>query len=138
MTTAARCASVCVLLASVCSVSCGDEAATTAPTSVTSPTTVTWTALLYANGAASRSFVASQAGIVTVTLQGAAVPIGMAVGVPAVASGSSCRAATSVTAASSDAPQLTIGVEGGTYCVLAFDVGGIVDSIAFTVTLVHP
>ena len=37
-----------VLLAAVCSVSCGDEAATTAPTSVTSPTTVTWTTLLYA------------------------------------------------------------------------------------------
>ena len=138
MTTAARYASVCLLLAVVCSVSCGDEAATTAPTSVTSPTTVTWTTLLYARGAASRSFVASQAGIVTVTLQSAAVPIGIAVGVPAAASGSSCRAATSVTAASSDAPQLTIDVEAGTYCVLAFDVGAIVDPIAFTVTLVHP
>ena len=138
MTTAARCASVCVLLAIVCSVSCGDEAATTAPTSVTSPTTVTWTTLLYARGAASRSFVASQAGIVTVTLQSAAVPIGIAVGVPAAASGSSCRAATSVTATASDAPQLTIGVEEGTYCVLVFDVGGIVDPIAFTVNLVHP
>jgi hypothetical protein len=138
MTTAARCASVCVLLAIVSSVSCGDEAVTTTPTSVTSPTTVTWTTLLYPRGAASRSFVASQAGSVTVTLQSAAVPIGIAVGVPAVASGSSCRAATSVTAASSDVPQLTIGVEQGTYCVLAFDVGGIVDPIAFTVTLVHP
>ena len=138
MTTAARCASVCVLLANVCSVSCGDEATTTAPTSVTSPTTVTWTTLLYAKGAASRSFVASQAGSVTVTLQSAPVPIGIAVGVPAAASGSGCRAATSVTAASSDAPQLTIDVEEGTYCVLAFDVGGIVDSIAFTVKLVYP
>lgn len=138
MTTAARCASICVLLANVCSVSCGDEAATTAPTSVTSPTTVTWTTLLYAKGAASRSFVASQAGSVTVTLQSAAVPIGIAVGVPAAASGSGCRAATSVTAASSEAPLLTIGVEAGTYCVLAFDIGGIVDPIAFTVNLVHP
>ena len=82
-----------VLLAIVCSVSCGDEAATTAPTSVTSPTTVTWTTLLYARRGL-RSFVASQAGIVTVTLQSAAVPIGI-VGVPAAASGSSCRAATS-------------------------------------------
>ena len=138
MTTAARCASVCLLLAVVCSVSCGEEAATTAPTSVTSPTTVTWTTLLYAKGATSRSFVASQAGIVTVTVQSAAVPIGIAVGVPAAASAGSCRAAASVTAASSNVAQLTIGVEAGTYCVLAFDVGGIVDPIAFTVTLVHP
>jgi hypothetical protein len=138
MTPAARWASISVLLAIVCSVSCGDEAATTAPTSVTSPTTVTWTTLLYANSAASRSFVVSQAGSVTVTLQGAAIPIGIAVGVPAVASGSSCRASTSVTATSSDAPLLTIGVEQGTYCVLVFDIGGIVDPIAFTVTLVHP
>ena len=138
MTTAARYASVCLLLAVVCSASCGDEAATTAPTSVTSPTTVTWTTHIYAKGAASRSFVASQAGSVTVTLQSAAVPIGIAVGVPAVASGSGCRAATSVTAAPSDAPQLTTGVEEGTYCVLVFDVGGIVDPIPFTLQLVHP
>jgi hypothetical protein len=136
MTRATRSAGL--LLAIVCSVSCGDEAATTSPTSVTSPTTVTWTTLLYAKGAASRTFVASQAGIVTVTLQGAAVPIGIAVGVPAVASGAGCRASASVTAASSDTPQLTIGVEAGTYCVLVFDVGGIVDSIGFSVTLVHP
>jgi hypothetical protein len=94
--------------------------------------------LLYAKGAVSRSFVASQAGSVTVTLQSAAVPIGIAVGVPAVASGGNCRAATSVTAAASEVPQLTIGVEAGTYCLLAFDAGGIVDQIAFTVKLVHP
>jgi hypothetical protein len=105
---------------------------------VTSPTTVTWTTLLYAKSAASRSFVASQAGSVTITLQSAAVPIGLAVGVPAVASGGGCRASTSVTAVSSEVPQLTIGVDAGTYCVLVFDVGGIVDSIGFSVTLVHP
>ena len=136
MTRAARCA--CLLLAIVCSVSCGDEAATTTATTVTSPTTVTWTTLLYAKGAASRSFVASQAGVVTVTLQSASVPIGLAVGVPAVASGATCRASASVTAAPSDTPQLTIAVGEGTYCVLVYDVGGIADSIGFSVKLVHP
>ena len=137
MTTTARCVTVCVLLASFCTVSCGDESETTAPTSVTSPTTVSWTTHLGTTGSASRSFVTSQAGTVTVTLQSAAVPLGVGVGVPA-ASGSGCRPAVSVTAAPNDAPQLTTAVEEGTYCVLVFDVGGIVDPIPFTLQLVYP
>jgi hypothetical protein len=86
---------------------------------------------------ATRSFVTSQAGTVTVTLQSAAVPLGVGVGVPA-ASGSGCRPAVSVTAAPNDAPALTAAVEEGTYCVLVFDVGAIVDPIPFTLQLIYP
>lgn len=137
MTTATRTAAVWMLLVSFCTISCGDESATTAPTSVTSPTTVTWTTHVGTNGSASRSFVTSQAGSVTVVLQDAAVALGIGVGVPG-ASGSGCRAAVSVTAAPNDAPQLTTAVEEGTYCVLVFDVGGIVDPMPFTLQLVYP
>ena len=137
MTTATRYETVWVLLGSFCSASCGDESATTAPTSVTSPTILSWTTHIGTGGSASRSFVTSQAGSVTVALQDAAVALGIGVGVPG-ASGSGCRAAVSVTAAPNDAPQLTTAVEQGTYCVLVFDVGGIVDPIPFTLQLVHP
>ena len=98
---------------------------------------MSWTTHIGNNGSASRSFVTSQAGSVTVALQSAAVPLGIGVGVPG-ASGGGCRAAVSVTAAPNDAPQLTTAVEEGTYCVLVFDVGGIVDPIPFTLQLVHP
>jgi hypothetical protein len=137
VTTAARYATVWVLLTIFCSASCGDDSATTAPTSATSPTTLNWTTHISTNGSASRTFVTAQAGTITVALQSAAVPLGIGVGVPG-ASGGGCRAAVSVTAAPNAAPQLTAAVEEGTYCVLVFDVGGIVDEIPFTLQLVYP
>lgn len=124
-----------MLLVSFCTISCGDESATTAPTSATSPTTVTWTTHVGTNGSASRSFVTSKSGSVTVTLQSAVVPLGIGLGI---LGATGCRPAVSVTATPSDAPHLTTAVEEGTYCVLVFDVGGIVDPIPFTLQLVYP
>ena len=125
--------SVAVVLTSA---ACGNDATTT-PTATTSPTTVTWATLLGARGAASRSFVASQYGTVSVTLQAAAVPLGIGIGVPA-SSQSVCRPSSSVTASPGDSPQLTAAVQPGNYCVLVFDVGGISDQIWFTIQLVYP
>ena len=117
---------------------CGDDPTTT-PTATTSPTTVSWTTLLGAQGAASRSFVASQSGIASVTLQAAPVPLGIGIGVPA-SSESVCRPSSTVTASPGDSPQLSAAVEPGSYCVLVFDVGDIVgqNQIPFTIELVHP
>jgi hypothetical protein len=124
--------SVAVVLTST---ACGNDATTT-PTATT-PTTVTWATLLGARGAVSRSFVASQYGTVSVTLQAAAVPLGIGIGVPA-SSQSVCRPSSSVTASPGDSPQLTAAVQPGNYCVLVFDVGGISDQISFTIQLVYP
>lgn len=137
MTASRYCVAVSVLCASLCVVSCGDDSAATTPTTVTSPTTVSWTTRISAKGAASRSFVTSQAGSVTVTLQSAPVALEIGVGVPA-ATGTGCRPAVSVMTEPSQAPQLTTQVEAGTYCVLAFDVDGLADPIPFTVQLVYP
>ena len=127
--------SVAVVLSST---ACGDEATTT-PTAPTSPTTVTWTTLVGPRGAASRSFVASQHGTASVTLQAAPVPIGIGIGVPA-SSESVCRPSSSVTASAGDSPQLTAAIQPGNYCVLVFDVGNITDQnqIPFTLQLVFP
>jgi hypothetical protein len=43
---------------------------------------VSWTTLIGNNGLATRSFVTSKTGSVTVTLQSAAVPLGIGIGVP--------------------------------------------------------
>jgi hypothetical protein len=125
--------SVAVVLTST---ACGNDATTT-PTATTSPMTVTWTSFLGARGAGSRSFVASQHGTVSITLQAAPVPLGIGIGVPG-ASDSVCRPSSSVTASAGDSPQLTAAVQPDSYCVLVFDVGGISDQISFTIQLVYP
>ena len=121
------------------STACGDDPTTTpTATTTTSPTTVTWTTLLGARGAASRSFVASQQGTVSVTLQSAPLPLGIGIGIPG-STANVCRASTTVTASAGDAP-LTAPIQTGNYCVLVFDVGGISDQtqISFTLQLVYP
>jgi hypothetical protein len=115
---------------------CGNDATTT-PTETTSPTTVTWTTQLGAHGAASRSFVASRSGTVSVTLQSAPVTLGLAVGVPP-ASQSGCRPSTSATASPGTSPQLTAAVEQGSYCVMVYDIGEITDQIAFSIEVIYP
>ena len=120
---------------------CGDGEMLTAPTATaTSPTTVTYVQLLSPGGAASRSFVATQAGTVSLTLQSAELPMGLGVGAP-LANGAGCRASTSVVTSQGDAPQVTITVEAGTYCMVVFDVtspGSRAHQLPVTVVLVHP
>lgn len=116
---------------------CGDDNATTTPTTVTSPTTVTWSTLIGAKGTSSRGFTTSQAGLVSVTLQASPVALGIGVGITP-SGGGVCRPAVSQTVSPGDAP-LTTSVEQGDYCVLVYDVGGIgADQIAFTVALEYP
>jgi hypothetical protein len=124
----------------VSSIACGDDATTTPTATTTSPTTVTWTTLLSARGSASRSFVASQFGTVSITLQASPVPIGIGIGVLA-QSESGCRPSSTLTASPGDGPQLTAAVQPGNYCVLVFDVGGIGipgDQMPFTIQIVYP
>ena len=126
-----------LVLVAMLSAACGnDNAASTTPTTVTSPTTVTWTTLLSHNAAASRTFTASQAGTVSVTLQSANVPLGIGVGVSSGNAG--CRTSTSVTASAGVSPPLTAPVEAGDYCVIVFDLGQIGEPIPFTVQIVYP
>ena len=124
------------LLLALLNVSCSDEVASS-PTETTSPSTITWTTLMYPRGSASRTLDVTQAGTVFVTLQSTPLPVGLGIGVPQ-ANGSGCRATLSITATSANAPQLTTSVEEGRYCVVVFDVGELTDQIAVTVQVVQP
>ena len=124
------------LLSALLNVSCSDDVVT-APTAITSPSTITWTTLLGPRGSASRSLEVVQAGTVFVTLQSAPVPLGLGIGVPQ-ANGSGCRTTLSTTATAASSPQLTTAVEAGRYCVIVFDVVGLTDPITFTVEVVQP
>jgi hypothetical protein len=84
-----------------------------------------------------RTLTVSQGGTISVTLQSAPVDIGLGLGVPQ-ANGSNCRTTVSTTASPGPSPQLSVPVEQGTYCVIAFDVVGVADSFAFTAIVVHP
>jgi hypothetical protein len=124
------------LLSALLNVSCSDDVVT-APTAITSPSTITWTTQLGPRGSASRSLEVVQSGTVSVTLQSAPVPLGLGIGVPQ-ANGSGCRTTLSTTATAASAPQLTTAVEAGRYCVIVFDVVGLTDPITFTVEVVQP
>jgi hypothetical protein len=125
-----------MLLVAIVSASCSDNDVTS-PTEVTSPVTVTWSTLLVPGGSASRSLSVTQSGAVSVTLQSAPVPVGLGVGVPQ-ANGSGCRTTLSTTASPGPSPHLTTAVEEGIYCVVVFDVVGILDPLTFTVEVVQP
>ena len=127
----------CLVLASCVFVAACDNDSVTSPSEVISPTTVNWTTQVGPAGAASRSFVATQSGTVTVTLQSAPLPVGLGIGVPR-SGGSGCRPSSTTTALPGSTPQLASAVESGTYCLVVFDVGGIVDPVAFSVQFVHP
>ena len=127
---------VTVLLAALASASCSDDAVTS-PTEVTSPVTVTWTTILVPRGSASRTLTVTQSGTVSITLQSAPVPVGLGLGVPQ-ANGSGCRTTLSTTASPGPSPQLSAPVEQGTYCVIVFDVVGIVEPVTFLATVVQP
>ena len=119
------------------SAACGSNATPTSPTAVTSPTTINWSSFVGPSGAASRSFVTSDAGTVAVALESATVPLGVGLGVTP-ASGTGCVPAVSWTLSPGEQAPPT-PVDQGTYCLLVFDVGRIAsDQVQFTVTLEYP
>ena len=125
-----------VLLASlVAALGCGSETATSPSNESTSPVTESWTGIIAPGGTASRSFVASQSGTVTVTLTSSDAPLGIGSGVPRTATGG-CR----LTVSQVDAPGVSVSAaaDAGTYCVQLFDDGGVVSQAAFAVQIVYP
>jgi hypothetical protein len=125
------------------SAGCGNSSpSTTAPSSTaTSPTTETFSSILYVGSAVSRTFTLSTAGTVTATLVSAAPPptivVGFGVGIPLL-NGAGCLLSTSVNTAAGPAAQVTAAVGTGAYCVQVFDPGSITDPVSFSVNIVHP
>jgi len=115
---------------------------TTSPTPVTSPVTETWAGSFQPNGAASRSFIAAQAGEVRLQLL-STTPVNITFGLgfgTADADGRNCTITDSVlTASSADAPQIVKAVTAGTYCARVHDPGNlVVTNGSFVVSIVRP
>jgi hypothetical protein len=117
---------------------CGDDSPTTPTTST--PTTTEFSSRLQPGGSAARSFDATAAGKVDVTLNeagGAGTRVGIGIGVPS-AGVSSCALTSSVIAAAGASPLFSTSVDPGSYCVAIFDPGTLAAAIDFKITLVFP
>jgi hypothetical protein len=144
---------VLLLTAALAASACGDDTATsptdtsTPTTPVASPTTTeVFTGRLAVGGATFYSFSVVENGTVNVTLSdvgGSGVPstvwLGLGIGSPA---GEDCTPATTINTASSTAAGATVHLTGtyapGVYCVRVWDIGNLVATAAFNVTIAHP
>ncbi len=115
---------------------------TTAPTTITSPVTETYAGSFQPGGAASRSFIAAQAGEVKLQLL-STTPVDIVYGLgfgTADADGRNCRITDTVlTGFSADTPHITKTVTAGTYCVRVHDPGNLVlTNGTFVVSIIRP
>lgn len=104
----------------VMGVGCGETATSTSPTSVdTQPSS--FSTLLYPGGSVSRGVAMDQAGTLSVTLSSLTPPgarLGIGIGVPY--GGAPCAATYVTRVAPSANPALSVPVDAGSYCVVAF------------------
>jgi len=91
-------------------------------------------------GSSSRTFSPPHSGTATVTLDAVGptpVAVGVGIGIPD-PNGGGCLLSRTVTAGPGTGTLFSMAVETGVYCVQIFDVGNVVDSATFTMTIVHP
>ena len=119
--------------------------ATTVPTTptVAEPTvTEEFTGRIGAGGSSFYSFTVEQNGTVQITLAsvgGTNVPatvwLGLGVGTPAA---EDCSTTTSVNTQAGASPQVSGTYAPGIYCAKVYDIGNLIGSANFTVTIAHP
>ena len=116
---------------------CSDPKAPVTPTPVPATLTDTFTGTLAVLGSNTHPFVVTQIGAIKVTVDsvspGAAIGIG--VGTP---SGANCLLLQNITAVAGPNTQISgTATISGTFCVSVYDVGNLVESVNYTVTVNH-
>lgn len=104
-----------------------------------SPATDLFATSLAVGGTTTRSLAASQAGVVTLTLQAVAgaSSLGIGIGIPRV-DGGGCFLTQSVVVPPGAGPQLAASVARGDYCVSVFDPGTLTKPVTFSLQIVRP
>jgi hypothetical protein len=131
---------LCALCALLLCSACGSGNTTTTPPPASTAGTDTFATLVTPRGTAAHTFPVDTAGTITMTLTSVtpAIPIGLGIGIPGQGT-SICSLSQSVETTAGAAPQLTIAVDPGTYCVQVYDSGHVTDpGVSFSVTVVHP
>jgi hypothetical protein len=117
---------------------CSDPLAPAAPTLTVPTVTDTFTGTLAVNGDNSHPFIVSAVGGITVTLTNVTPPalVGVGIGTP---DSSSCTLLNTDVAVASTSAQITgTATVAGTLCVAVFDVGNLVESVDYTISVLHP
>jgi ABC-type Fe3+-hydroxamate transport system substrate-binding protein len=123
---------------------CGNDTptATTSTTPTAGPGTEMMNAVMAPGGTAVRTFTASAAGTVTVTLNSTAptTVVGLGIGIPGNATGG-CDMTSTVNTSGGSSPQISAAVGAGDFCAGTFALGtGTIGSngVLVSVTVVHP
>jgi hypothetical protein len=105
------------------------------------PRTVTFASNITVGGSASRSFTATTAGQVTLSLTslspGAGLTAGVGIGVEG-SNSTGCKLTKIVHTGAGGGPHVTAQVDPGDYCVSVFDIGTFIDTTSFSLTIAHP
>jgi hypothetical protein len=130
---------VIVLSASLLTAACSDPTPPVAPTPVAPTITETFTGTLSLSGNNSHPFTVSQVGGMQVSLVtvSPAAAVGIGIGTPSTATGT-CTVLANLTAVGGPGVQMsgTATIAGG-FCLAVFDVGNLVESVSYTVTVLH-
>jgi hypothetical protein len=126
-----------VALALSFSTGCSDPVAPVTPTPVTPTVTDTFNGTLLVLGSNTHQFTVSQIGGVKVTVTSVtpAAAVGVGVGTP---SGSNCLLIQNLTAVADPGAQISgTATITGTFCISVYDVGNLVESVDYVVTVLH-
>jgi hypothetical protein len=129
------------LVMALATVACDNGSSTATTTSPSPLTTETFSGTVNVGGSDFHNFTATQSGTVNVTLNAAAPPstifMGLGVGTP---SSSTCAllAGSTMNTQAGTTPQLSGTLDAGTYCVELYDVGNETTPVTYTVTVAHP
>ncbi|MBI3402018.1 MAG: hypothetical protein HY048_11410 [Acidobacteria bacterium] len=131
--------SAALLTMSMGTAACSDPTPPAAPTPVTPTVTETFTGTLTLAGNNSHPFVVNQVGGLRLSLTGVSpsAAVGIGVGTPSTATGT-CTLLANLTAVGGPGVQMsgTATIAGG-YCIAVFDVGNLVESVNYTITVLH-
>ena len=112
---------------------CGSSPAS--PSATATAGTDTWSTTVYPGGYISRTFTASTAGTVTVTLAQSGAPVGFGIGAPA-SIGAGCLVSSG--RVDGQGATLSAQVDQGDYCVSIYDTGTLTAPLGLLVQIAHP
>ena len=126
-----------VLGLSLATVGCSDPVAPATPTPAVPTVTDTFNGTLLILGSNTHQFTVQQIGGIRVSVTGVTpgAAVGVGVGTP---SGANCVLLQNLTAVPGPSPQISgTATITGTFCVSVFDVGNLVESVNYIVTVLH-
>jgi len=126
-----------VLGLSLLTAGCGDPIAPAAPTPVAPTISETFSGTLLVQGVNSHTFSVQRVGglKVDITSVDPGAAVGLGIGTP---SGISCVPTTTTTTVAGSAAQLSgTATIAGPFCISVYDIGGLVEPVTYTVTVLH-